>query len=61
LTVCEQTATMYCFLTDLLTRPAWNCPADLRRRLNDAQVLTTVLVAARFVGGNLLLGQRYIK
>lgn len=59
----EQTVAMYCFLDDLLalTRPAWARPADPRRRLSDAQVLTTALVAARFFGGNLVLGQRYME
>ena len=42
----EQTIAMYCFLDDLLThtRPAWARPADPRRRLSDAEVLTTALV-----------------
>ena len=59
----EQTVAMYCFLDDLLTltRPRWARPADPRRRLSDAQVLTTALVAARFFGGNLVLGQRYME
>ena len=59
----EQTIAMYCFLDDLLTktRPIWARPADTRRHLNDAQVLTTALVAARYFGGNLVLGQRYME
>jgi len=59
----EQTVAMYCFLDDLLalTRPRRARPADPRRRLSDAQVLTTALVAARFFGGNLVLGQRYME
>ena len=59
----EQTVAMYCFLDDLrtLTRPAWARPANPQRRLSDAQVLTTALVAARFFGGNLVLGQRYME
>ncbi|RZK12181.1 MAG: IS982 family transposase, partial [Hymenobacter sp.] len=59
----EQTVAMYCFLDDLLTltRPAGTRPADPRRRLSDAQVLTTALVAARFFGGNLVFGQRYME
>jgi len=59
----EQTVAMYCFLDDVLQashpRPATVRPS--RRRLTDAQVLTTALVAARFFGGNLLLGQRYME
>ena len=59
----EQTVAMYCFLDDLLTltRPSWARPAASHRRLTDAQVLTTALVAARFFGGNLVLGQRYME
>ena len=59
----EQTVAMYCFLDDLLrhTRPVWARPADPRRHLSDAQVLTTALVAARYFGGNLALGQHYMQ
>ncbi len=59
----EQTVALYCFLDDLLTltRPCWTRPAAPRRRLSDAQVLTTALVAARFFGGNLVLAQRYME
>lgn len=59
----EQTVAMYCFLDDLLTRtrPVWARPADPRRRLSDAEVLTTALVAARYFGGNLALGRRYME
>ena len=52
---------MYCFPDDLLPHM---CPVTARkspagRRLNDARLLTTALVAARYFGGNLVLGQRY--
>lgn len=59
----EQTVAMYCFLDDLLTltRPTWARATASGRRLSDAQVLTTALVAARFFGGNLVLGQRYME
>ena len=59
----EQTVAMYCLLDDLLTltRPVRPLPADPRRRLTDAQVLTTALVAARFFGGNLTLGRHYME
>lgn len=59
----EQTVAMYCFLDDLLThtRPSWARPANPRRRLNDAQVLTTALVAARFFGGNLVRAKHYME
>jgi hypothetical protein len=53
----EQTVAMYCVLDDLLRL---RCPAGIPaptsgRRLTDAQVLTTALVAARFFGGNLVV------
>lgn len=53
---------MYCFLDDLLTRtrPVWARPADPRRCLSDAKVLTTALVATRYFGGNLVLGRHYL-
>ena len=59
----EQTVAMYCFLDDLLTltRPVRPLAADSRRRLSDAQVLTTALVAARFFGGNLTRGRHYME
>ncbi|MGI4864076.1 MAG: IS982 family transposase [Janthinobacterium lividum] len=59
----EQTVAMYCFLDDLLTltRPVRPLLADPRRRLSDAQVLTTALVAARFFGGNLTRGRHYME
>ncbi|MEJ7659995.1 MAG: hypothetical protein WKG07_10455 [Hymenobacter sp.] len=56
----EQTVAMYCVLDDLthLHPPrVGRRPATQRRRLTDAQVLTTALVAARFFGGNLVVGQ----
>lgn len=58
----EQTVIMYCFLNDLLTltRPVRSLPADLRRRLSDAQVLTTALVAAGLFGDNLPRGRHYM-
>ena len=59
----EQTIATYCFIDDLLTktRPVWARPADPRRHLSDAQVLTTALIAARYFSGNLVLGQRYME
>jgi len=59
----EQTIAMYCFLDDLLPhiRPVTARKPHTGRRLNDAQVLTTALVAARYFGGNLVLGQRYLE
>ncbi len=59
----EQTVAMYCFLDDMLrlTRPVRVQPAAKNRRLSDAQVLTTALVAARYFAGNCVLGQRYME
>lgn len=59
----EQTVAMYCFLDDILrlTRPVRSQPAKQSRRLSDAQVLTTALVAARYFGGNFVLGQHYME
>jgi hypothetical protein len=59
----EQTVAMYCFLDDLhrLTRPAGTPPPASGRRLTDAQVLTTALVAARFFGGNLVVAKHYME
>ena len=58
----EQTLVLYCFLDDLLThaRSVWARPADPRRRLPDADVLTTALVAVRYFGGNPALGRHYL-
>lgn len=41
---------LYCIVDDLLK--ALNHPEDSRRRIVDAEVITTALVAARFFGGN---------
>jgi hypothetical protein len=59
----EQTVAMYCVLDDLIrfTRPAGTPPPASSRRLTDAQVLTTALVAARFFGGNLVVAKHYME
>ena len=59
----EQTVAMYCVLDDLLhlIRPAGTLPPASGRRLTDAQVLTTALVAARFFGGNLVVAKHYME
>ena len=59
----EQTIAMHCLLDDLLTltRPSWARPADPRRRLSGAQVLTTALVAARLFGGNFVLARHHMQ
>jgi hypothetical protein len=58
----EQTVAMYCVLDDLrrFTRPGAMPPVS-GRRLTDAQVLTTALVAARFFGGNLVVAKHYME
>lgn len=59
----EQTVAMYCVLDDLLRfrRPAGTPAPATGRRLTDAQVLTTALVAARFFGGNLVVAKHYME
>ena len=49
------------FWTISLPRPSWARPADKRRRLSDAEILTTALVAARHLGGNWHTAQRYME
>ncbi|AMJ67936.1 IS982 family transposase [Hymenobacter sp. PAMC 26628] len=58
----EQTVAMYCLLDDIIrfTHPANTLPATGSRRLRDAQVLTTALVATRFFGGNLVMAKHYM-
>ena len=57
----EQTVAMYCVLDDLIrfTRPAGSPLPASGRRLTDAQVLTTALMAARFFGGNRVVAKHY--
>ncbi|MBG8553731.1 hypothetical protein I5L79_09240 [Hymenobacter sp. BT594] len=59
----EQTVAMYCFIDDWLTAicPAWAPVPNPRQHLSDAEVLTTALVAARYFGGNLTGGCRYMQ
>ena len=59
----EQTVAMYCLLDDYLraSRLPGQLPADARRQLTDAQVLTTALLAARFFGGRYTLAQQYME
>jgi Transposase DDE domain len=59
----EQTVAIYCLLDDLLrvVQPTGPQKADPRRRLSDAQVLTTALLAARYFGGNLVVAQQYLE
>lgn len=46
-------------VSSCFTRPANTPPATGSRRLTDAQVLTTALVATRFFGGNLVVAKPY--
>ncbi len=59
----EQTVAMYCLLDDIIrfTHPANTLPVTGQRRLTDAQVLTTALVATRFFGGNLVVAKHYME
>ena len=59
----EQTVAMYCLLDDIIhfTHPANTPPATGSRRLSDAQVLTTALVATRFFSGNLVVAKHYME
>ena len=48
--MCQSTTAIYCFLDDLLK--AMNHQEDGRQQINDAQVLTTALIAMLDYGGN---------
>jgi len=58
----DQTVAIYCLVADLCRhlRPQ-SASAHRQRRLSDAQILTTALLAARFFGGNLTLAQQYLQ
>ena len=56
----EQTVAMYCFLDDFL-RIARPRPADKRRQVSDAEILTTALLAARYFGGNWCTAATYMR
>jgi hypothetical protein len=58
----EQTVAIYCLVSDLCRHllPATTRP-HAQRRLTDAQILTTAVVAARFFGGNLFQAQQYMQ
>ena len=49
---------IYCFSDDYckLSRPS----EDVKRKLNDAEVITTALASARYFGGNLIKGCDYM-
>lgn len=48
--MCQSTFAIYCFLDDLLK--AMNHKSDVREQINDAQVITTAVIAMLFFGGN---------
>ncbi len=48
--MCQSTFAIYCFLDDLLK--AMNHKFDQREQINDAQVITTALIAMLYFGGN---------
>ena len=45
------TIAIYCFIDDLLQKSMPGC-CDKRRKLSDAQIITTVLIGARYFYGN---------
>jgi hypothetical protein len=46
------TVAIYCFIDDLLQKIEKNISTDSRRKLTDAQVITTVIISAKFFYGN---------
>ena len=48
--MCQSTFAIYCFLDDLLK--AMNHKSDIREQINDAQVITTAVIAMLYFGGN---------
>lgn len=48
--MCQSTFAIYCFLDDLLK--AMNHHSDKREQINDAQVITTTVIAMLYFGGN---------
>lgn len=52
------TIAIYCFVDDYLQVAGKKAPA--KRKLTDAQVITTALVAARYFGGNLAAASGYM-
>lgn len=48
--MCQSTFAIYCFLDDLLK--AMNHKSDVREQINDAQVITTAVIAMLYFGGN---------
>ncbi|GAB3818292.1 hypothetical protein GCM10028895_44810 [Pontibacter rugosus] len=59
LTMNDFTIAIYCFIDDYL-QVAGQAPAS-KRKLNDAEVITTALVAARYFGGNMTTARSYMQ
>ncbi|MCC9169089.1 IS982 family transposase, partial [Pontibacter sp. XAAS-A31] len=53
------TIATYCFIDDYL-KVAGQKPAA-KRKLNDAEVITTALLAARYFGGNMTTARSYMQ
>ena len=53
------TIAIYCFVDDYLQVAGKNPAA--KRKLNDAQVITTALLAARYLGGNMAAARGYMQ
>jgi hypothetical protein len=56
--VIDHTTELYCIVDDLLKASGHR--EDARRVMSDAEVLTTVLVAAQFFGSNLEMARRFL-
>ncbi|TAE51825.1 MAG: IS982 family transposase [Cytophagales bacterium] len=52
---------IYCFIDDLLQKMENNCSIDKRRKLTDAQIITTVIISARYFYGNQHVACDYTK
>jgi hypothetical protein len=55
------TIAIYCFVDDLLQKIQPNTALDSRRKLSDAQVLTTLFISARYFYGNQWAACQYMK
>lgn len=53
------TVAIYCFLDDYLKIAGPK--TDSKQKLNDAEILTTALISARYFGGNMAVGRNYMQ
>jgi len=53
------TVTIYCFLDDFLK--VSHPKEDVKRKMNNAEILTTAIVSARYFAGNFVKGRYYMK